>query len=429
VKIAIVGGGPAGSFCAIHLLEGARKLNSDIEVVIFDHKNFGKVGPGGCNLCAGVITRSMIDSLDEMSISITAEVVQCRIDGFLYISEGGRLEIKRGPDKEFYSVFRGSGPIDHPRDSGESFDSILLNHAVELGATFLNEKVEDLSWTDDEARRVIINYGDSTEYIADVVVGAFGVNSSLTRKMQKMGFGYRPPKITQVGQAEFPLPDEFIDRTYQSRIKVFCLKFRNARRVKFVALTPKKGYVTASLIGNGVGQEEVERIFEDPRILSHFPEGWKLPKKYCRCFPSLPIKHAKNAFGDRIVIVGDAHVSRFYKNGIGSAFNTASWAAENILYHGVRGKDFRKHYYKRCREFYYGDNLLGRNLFRINDIMSTNRFLSRMAIAYNRKSGEKKIIKGGVLKNLLWSLFTGELQYRDIVLQALSFKRQGNRNS
>ncbi len=429
VKIAIVGGGPAGSFCAIHLLEGARRLEKKLEVVIFDHKNFSQVGPGGCNLCAGVITRSMIDNLDRLKISISPEVVQCRIDGFLFVSEGGELEVQSGLEDEFYSVFRGSGPIDHPRKGGESFDSSLLNHAVGLGAEFVNERVKDISRVDGRDRRLVVKHGEGSEFIADVVVGAFGVNSSLTRKVQGMGFGYRPPRTTRVGQTEFPLSEKFIESTYRGRIKVFCLRFRGAERVKFVALTPKKGYVTASLIGKGIGQDEIEKVFGDPRILSHFPEGWKLPISYCTCFPSLPLKQGKNTFADRIVIIGDAHVSRFYKNGIGSAFNTSFWAAETILLHGVEEKDFREHYYKKCREFYYGDNLLGRSMFKVNEIVSKSRLLVRLAIAYRERSPEDRTMKGGVLKPLLWSLFTGELQYRDILRNALFFRHHSDVNS
>ena len=423
MKIAIIGGGPAGSFCAIHLLKGARRLNRQIEVVIFDHKFFGHVGPGGCNLCAGVITRSMIENLKQMKVPITAEIIQRRIDGFVFISEGGSLEIEGGPEERFYSVFRGGGPIDYSHPGDESFDFFLLKHAKELGTRHIEEPVLDISRAGDRENLVTVCHGNNGEFHADVVVGAFGVNSTLMQRFEELDFGYRAPKVIRVGQAEFSLPIEFIDKAYRNHIKVFCLKFPDADRVKFVALTPKKGYVTASLIGKGVGEEEIKRVFADPRMLAHFPQGWKLPQRYCKCFPRLPYLQARKPFSDGIVMIGDAHVSRFYKNGIGSAFNTAYWAAETILKHGILGDDFRNFYYRKCKEFYYGVNVIGRGLFRINDMIAKNSLFAPLQISLAIRSKRRSSKKKGIIQQMLWSLFTGDLQYRDIVLRALSIKR------
>ncbi len=425
MKVAIIGGGPAGSFCAIHLLKGAERLARHVEVVIFDHKFFSHPGPAGCNLCAGVITRSMIDNLKAMDVPIAPEVVQRRIDGFLFISEGGELEVRGGVEEEFFSVFRGGGPLDSLRPSDGSFDYFILKHARELGAKYIEGTVSDIANVRGKVGSgpVVVQYGNAEEYAADMVVGAFGVNSALAKKVEGLGFGYRAPKLIRVGQAEFPLSEQFLDGSYGSRIKVFCLRFPGAERVKFVALTPKRGYVTATLIGNGITPGDIDQVFRDPRILTHFPAGWELPGRCCRCFPGLPYSHAERPFTDRLVIIGDAHVSRFYKNGIGSAFNTASWAAENILLHGIRESDFRRYYYRRCREFYYGDNKVGRLLFKVNDFVSKNGYLAPLQVRFARGSERRGFKEGGVIERMLWSLFTGELQYRDIIKQALSIRR------
>jgi len=423
VKIAIIGGGPAGSFCAIHLLREARELQKPIEVVIFDHKVFGRTGPGGCNLCAGVIARSMIDNLREIDVPIPAEVVQRRIDGFVLFYEGGKLEIDGRPEDEFYSVFRGGGPRGKDNPLGESFDDALLKHARSLGATHIQRLVHHITLPGGLVVPVLIHDSEGESYAADVVIGAFGVNSTLVRQVEEMGFGYRGPRSLRVGGAEFPLPEAFIDETFRGRIKVFCLRFPAARRVQFVALTPKRGYVTASIIGRDVGQEEIERVFQDPRILAHFPPGWEVPADCCKCYPSLPLLHARKPYTDRLVMIGDAHVSRYYKNGIGSAFNTARWAAETILHHGITESDFRRHYYGKCKSFYYADNLLGRSLFRINEVVSKRGYVANGGLWLSRlmKRGGSQGL--GTLEQMLWSLFTGDRQYRDIVWRALSFWR------
>lgn len=423
MKIAIVGGGPAGSFCAIHLLRKARTLHAPIEVVIFDPKLFDTSGPGGCNLCAGVITRPMIENLKAMQVPIKDDVVQRRIDGFVFITEGGLLEIKGGPEDEFFSVFRGSGPlIDPSRGGEESFDYFLLEHAKELGAVHIEELVRDISRPEAGSNRMVVSHGDGNDYLADVVVGAFGVNSALTKKLEGMGFGYRAPKFVVVGQAEFALPADFLAEAYGGRIKVLCLKFPNAEHVKFVALTPKRDYVTVSLIGGGIRGEDIDSVFSDSRVLEHFPPGWRPPRQYCMCFPRLPYRQAEIPFADGIVMIGDAHVSRYYKNGIGSAFNTALWASENILEHGIGEKDFRRHYFRKCKAFYYRDNLLGRTLFGINDIISKNRILAPIQISSARMRRRKDSSKKGVIPQMLWSLFTGNRQYRDIIKRAISLK-------
>ena len=41
----------------------------------------------------------------------------------------------------------------------------------------------------------------------------------------------------------------------------------------------------------------------------------------------MPVRHASGAAADRLVVIGDAAVSRYYKNGIGSAYVTATLAA------------------------------------------------------------------------------------------------------
>ncbi len=423
MKVAIIGGGPAGSFCAIHLLRKASTLDIPIEVVIFDPKLFGKSGPGGCNLCAGVITRSMIDNLKEMYVPIADEIIQRRIDGFVFISEGGSLEIRGKPEDEFYSVFRGGGPLlDPSRSCEESFDCFLLEHAKETGALHIDEFVTDISRPEAGSSQVAISHGGGNEYLADVVVGAFGVNSALTSKMEGMNFGYRAPRAVVVGQAEFALPAEFIGEAYGGRIKVLCLKFKDAERVNFVALTPKRDYVTASLIGKGIREEDIGAVFSDPRVLEHFPPGWRPPRQFCKCFPRLPYRQAERPFADGIVMIGDAHVSRYYKNGIGSAFNTALWAAENILEHGIGEEDFKRYYFRKCKSFYYRDNLLGRSLFRINDIISKNRVLAPIQISSARIGRRGDSSKRGVIPKMLWSLFTGNRQYRDIIRRAISLK-------
>ena len=84
-RVAIVGGGPAGAFFAIHLLREARRLDRKIEVVIVEKRrpsdlNFMIFQGRGCNFCAGLISPRLNEILDEYGLAIPEEIVQGRID-------------------------------------------------------------------------------------------------------------------------------------------------------------------------------------------------------------------------------------------------------------------------------------------------------------------------------------------------------------
>ena len=56
------------------------------------------------------------------------------------------------------------------------------------------------------------------------------------------------------------------------------------------------------------------------------------------------IRGVAEPYADRIVFVGDAGVSRLYKDGIGAAYRTAKAAARAAVFQGVSADDFRRHY-------------------------------------------------------------------------------------
>ncbi|GAH13271.1 unnamed protein product, partial [marine sediment metagenome] len=57
-RVGVIGGGPAGSFTSIFLLDMAMRLGIDIGVDIYEPRNFTKSGPAGCNMCGGIISES-----------------------------------------------------------------------------------------------------------------------------------------------------------------------------------------------------------------------------------------------------------------------------------------------------------------------------------------------------------------------------------
>lgn len=75
-RIAVVGGGPAGSFFSYFLLRMAKRIDLELCVDIYERKDFSVFGAAGCNMCAGVISESLIQALSIEVVELPADVVQ-----------------------------------------------------------------------------------------------------------------------------------------------------------------------------------------------------------------------------------------------------------------------------------------------------------------------------------------------------------------
>lgn len=59
-QIAIIGGGPAGSFFAHFASKFAKERGINVGITIFEGKSFHQKGPRGCNMCGGVISEKLL---------------------------------------------------------------------------------------------------------------------------------------------------------------------------------------------------------------------------------------------------------------------------------------------------------------------------------------------------------------------------------
>ena len=55
-RVCIIGGSPAGSLAALHLLGMSQEQGKSLEVLIFEPRDFARPGPMGCNHCADIIS-------------------------------------------------------------------------------------------------------------------------------------------------------------------------------------------------------------------------------------------------------------------------------------------------------------------------------------------------------------------------------------
>jgi flavin-dependent dehydrogenase len=400
-RVSIVGGGPAGSFAALHLLRLAESRRLTLEVLIFEPRDFRKLGPSGCNRCAGILSSRLLASLAALGLTLPPEVIQgyirayaVHLDGEVYPIEAPRS------DSEIISVYRGGGPRMGFTGQVASFDSFLLEQARAAGARHVAERVHRVSWD-----QVPVVHTGSQAIPADLVVLATGVNA---RPPLDPRFGYTLPRTDVMAQDEILRPSDWpndVVRTY----------FRQPRGLMFGALIPKGEYLNISLLGTGLTADAVPDFLEAQGLNPSIPIP---PGSLCGCTPRIAVRPAQRFFGNHWVAVGDAAVTRLYKDGIGSAYTTAQAAMETAIGQGVAEADFRRHYAPACRRIAQ-DNVFGYWMFRLwSRALNSPRLLNAWKTTLREEAGG--ISRSRTQMRILWGMFTGDEAYGILLLQALS---------
>jgi flavin-dependent dehydrogenase len=412
-RVAVIGGGPAGTLFSYFLLTMAERLGTEVSVDVYEPRNFSQTGPAGCNMCGGIVSESMVQLLATEGINLPSTVVQRGIDSYVLHMDIGTVRIDPpAEEKRIAAIHRGSGPKGTVEKKWLSFDGYLLGLTTEKGAAVVSARMEEIDWRGDKPR-IRTRDGLSDEY--DLVVGAVGVNSPALKLFAGMGKGYVPPKSTKTFICEFFLGKEIIEICLGNSMHVFLL---NLPRLEFAAIIPKGDYVTVCLLGESIDAALVDAFLNAPEVRACFPPGWTVPQDYCRCSPGINIAGSPQPFADRLVFVGDCGVSRLYKDGIGGAYRTAKAAAKTALFHGVSAEDFRQHFFPTCKAL-ANDNAIGKVIFMVTTLIRNVRFarrgVMRMTMCEQRGDGLSPR-----LSSVLWDTFTGSAPYRDVFTRTLS---------
>jgi len=354
-------------------------------------------------MCAGAISSTLFNNLTKLDFVIPREVLKDKVTGYVMHLKGETGFIDVDPSSSIYTVFRSAGPV-FSAEKIRGFDQVLLDFAVKEGARFVNQRVKKVIAGSKE--KISLIYGeDGREWEGDLLVGAFGVNS---RIVENLKFGYKPPKCWSACQTEIEVSEDFAEETIQNKIHIFNTE---NPKIKYIAFTPKGNFITVTAIGENVKRVDVEKSLKEDAIASYLPPNYTCK---CHCHPKIPINIARNPFSDRFVIIGDAAASRYLKNGIESAFFTGKWAASTALHHGLSSEDFKRNYYSLCRSVFFYDNVYGKILFGIYDLLSNSSVISRVNIKIlmeeRGKSDDSKI-----LSLIFWHLFTGDAPYSHIL--------------
>jgi len=433
--IAVVGGGPAGAFSAIHLLDHARKLGRNIRVVVFEARcrpsNRDPAGSSGsyagCPQCAGGISPRLHDALDALGISLPPEIIQARISSIIVQGNWKSIYLPVPSNRSMSSVFRGTLPFGQhlPEDC---FDALLLKFAASAGAELVGSRVFRAAY--DSAGKVDLSYQlNNMEQVlkADFAIFAGGVNDhsdkshtlpgsmELFRQLQP---AYVAPRLRK--SIIFELEAQAATGMAQGGELHFVESSTGNLQLDMCSMLSKRGYITVSLIGKSVDESHTHQqnlnVIRDflalPQIRTVLPPQMQLHVR-CICNPSLVVGTAKMPYGESVAAVGDMATSRQYKDGILAAHNMAEGIARTVLDRGVDSQSLASGYGRIIRGI-EKDNRYAAIIFVLYRWFFTNAFLSR--VIYQTFTTEKKSHTESQrkFKKIFWAISSGDQSYREI---------------
>ncbi|UCC41602.1 MAG: NAD(P)/FAD-dependent oxidoreductase [Candidatus Aminicenantes bacterium] len=328
--VVIIGGGPAGSSCAIKLKKLALQKGIKPRIIVYEGKRFEK--KSYYNQCLGVLSPPLNKIMEEeLETPFPWHIIQKRINGYYVYSDKNSLKLS-GEHEPSYACRR------------VEFDNYLFEKAKEMGVEVIPARVTDIDFSTDG----VMVFSESNNIKADAVIGAFGLDDGIAKIFERLT-PYRQPKflssiVTKIhpghkAMAEF---GDYLHAFLPSSLP----------DVEFGAITPKGNHLSLNVAGKKVNAEMMDKFLNLPRVREALPDNLDafLPCLYYfkGKFPTLP---ARGAYGDRYVMIGDAAgLNRPFKGkGINSAIITGIRAAENIVNHGISEDAFKK-YLKSCSE-------------------------------------------------------------------------------
>jgi flavin-dependent dehydrogenase len=410
--IAVIGGGPTGSFFSIFALKMAKMIGKDIKITIYEPKDFTRDGPLGCNRCGGIISELLVQTLAVEGINLPDSLIQRGINSYKLHTSYGSVDISTPAlEKTIATIYRGGGPKGIIGREKESFDNFLLNLAMKEGALHNPLKIDRIEFKD---KRPILFSKEKKIHEPDLVVGAIGVKSQTSAILEEMEFGYKKPETITAAIAEINMSKSLISEYFGNSVNLFLLPIRD---MKFAAMIPKGTYVTVCILGKNLDQNTVREFIDHPVVQSVLPkkEYYKID---CLCLPKMNVRAPDVPFSDRVVICGDAGSTRLFKDGLGAAYTMGKAAAKTAIFHGVSKEHFHKDYYPVYKSIVV-DNLFGRFLFAMTDLYKNHKILTRgMLRVVQKEQHDADYPKR--LSSILWDMFTGNERYKNIFRRAIS---------
>lgn len=423
-RVAVIGGGPAGSFFGYFLLDMAERVGFNIHVDIYEPRDFNASGPLGCNMCGGVLYESLVQSLAVEGINLPTTVVQRGIEyNILHLDIGSALIQTPRHEKRIATTFRGIGPRGLVELKGGSLDGYLMQSAVAKGARHIQRRVDEVRWlpgsdaSDPKNRQVQIKAQNGEFRTYELLAVTSGVNTAVLKRFRDLDFGYQPPRTSKLLVREYYLGQDVVSKYIGPVFHAFLLDIPG---LDYGAIIPKGDYVTVCLLSSHGDLEAgvLETFLNDPAVKRVLPPTFSAEKFACYCGPRINVMGSAQPYGDRIVFIGDSGVSRLYKDGIGASYRAAKVAASTAIFQGISKADFRRHYLPFCRKMDF-DNQIGKLFFRIAGQIQRVQVFRRaiLRIVSREQQGKANAERG--MSMLIWEMLTGGAPYSQVLQRAL----------
>jgi len=322
--VVVIGGGPGGTSCAITLSRLAKKHNIDLNVVLYEGKDFGK--DEQFNPCVGVLSPPIEEILEkQLGVPFPHDLVLEKIPAYYLHSDDEEIKLE-GNGEESCAVNR------------MLFDNYLLHRAKDAGVKVIHGRVTNI---DIESSGVMV-YSEKDNRRADVVVGAFGLDEGAC-KVFEMATRYRTGRYMSTILTKFYPEKEEMEK-FGNCIHAFLPSLRG---IEFGAITPKIDHFDINIAGSKINWRWMDNFLLLPQVTSVLPSNFAMQRHdlfYSRWqFPTSP---AKNLFGDRYVTIGDAAgiIRAFKGKGVNTACLTGIRAAEVMMDGGISKEAFKDYY-------------------------------------------------------------------------------------
>lgn len=423
-RVAVIGGGPAGSFFAYFLLDTAKRIDLKLLVDIYEPRNFKTAGPSGCNMCGGVIYESLIQSLAVEGINLPPSVVQRGIEYNTLHMDVGQARIQTPQhEKRIATTFRGAGPRDSVGAELEGLDDFLLQAALKKGAQHIPSRVKKISWIDNpsiqpDGRQLLISAQDSPDQRYDFAAVTTGVNTTFLKQIPDLDIVYQPPQTSKLLVREYQLGQEIVSQYLGAAFHAFLLDIPG---LDYGAIIPKGKYLTVCLLSSrgDLDPAVMDLFLDNPAVKKVLPPDFSAASYSCICQPRINVGGSGLPFSDRVVFIGDSGVSRLYKDGIGAAYRTAKVAASTAVFQGISKNDFQKYYLSLSKKI-LADNRIGKLVFKLIGLIQIFPFARRAVLQMVRAEQLGKADPKRGMSSLMWDMLTGGASYKEVLLRALN---------